>query len=81
MLVEARPHSVKATGQLLEGSGPEPVWPLLALDSSWPLVGFDAHGGRPDLQISNIRSQTLTTPLSLRANIKPEEPYLKLVII
>ena len=27
VLVEARPHSVKATDQLLEGSGPEPVWP------------------------------------------------------
>ena len=26
VLVEARPHSVKATGQLLEGSGPESVW-------------------------------------------------------
>ena len=27
VFLEARPHSVKATGQFLEGSGPEPVWP------------------------------------------------------
>ena len=27
VLVEARPYSVKATGQFLEGSGPESVWP------------------------------------------------------
>lgn len=27
VLLEARPHSVKATGQFLEGSGPEAVWP------------------------------------------------------
>jgi hypothetical protein len=34
MLVEARPHSVKATRQLLEGSGPE------------GLEGLDERSGR-----------------------------------
>lgn len=41
--VEARPHSVKATGQLLEGSEPESVCVhRLALGNRWPLVGFNA---------------------------------------
>lgn len=37
VLEEARPHSVKATGQLLEGSGPEPAWSL-ALGSATTVI-------------------------------------------
>jgi hypothetical protein len=33
VMTEARPHSVKATSQVLEGSGPESEWPSPALGS------------------------------------------------
>jgi hypothetical protein len=58
VLVEARPHSVKATGQFLEGSGPEPVWSSVG---AWQQV----TSGRLQrkVTISNLRAQI--------SNLKP----------
>src|SRR6476620_10537254 len=56
MLVEARPHSVKATGQLLEGSGPESVWPSVGAWQQWPMVGFTPSSAQ-GAEISYLRFQ------------------------
>jgi hypothetical protein len=59
--VEARPYSVKATGQLLEGSGPESGWPSLALgsDDHWSASHLKSGAERRDGKSQNVPSAYL----------------------
>ena len=69
MLLEARPHSVKATGQFLEGSGPESVWPSVGAWQQWPMVGFTPSSAQ-GAENSNVKSQILNIKSARIANLK-----------
>ena len=75
--MEARPHSVKATGQLLEGSGPESDGHRLALGNHdhW---SASTQTGKPGFQISNLtfrsKTQTLASNLKIKSHILNQTP-------